>query len=300
MTTDYAEMEREFLSSLEADTGRDLAAWMSAIREQNLAHRNDIIDWLRHQGFMFAWASWLERIHHNGGRPIYLSPSALSGLGAPARKVDGEAARSVAAGGGTVAGPPASPGLDGASARPLPFRPPPLPRAPAAPYPAPGPPVRPFPAASTGAGAVGPSATGQSVTDGAAAGSSPGPAVRVSTPAVAGDAEIAAVLARGKAYRILAEHLLREIRVNVPGLQIGVVSGCIWLSTQSPFGALAVSARDVRLGLAARRAPSPALFAVGRLTGGPASISHVAVLSDARQVTPELLALVREASAGPA
>jgi hypothetical protein len=71
MSTDYAEMERDFVASLKEDTGRDLAGWMAAIGECGHSDRNAIIDWLRHQGFQFSWASWLERIHHNGGRLIY-------------------------------------------------------------------------------------------------------------------------------------------------------------------------------------------------------------------------------------
>ncbi|AGK58488.1 hypothetical protein HYPDE_34078 [Hyphomicrobium denitrificans 1NES1] len=71
MSTDYAEMERDFVASLKEDTGRDLAGWMVAIKECGHSDRNAIIDWLRHQGFQFSWASWLERIHHNGGRLIY-------------------------------------------------------------------------------------------------------------------------------------------------------------------------------------------------------------------------------------
>jgi hypothetical protein len=71
MSTDYAEMERDFVASLKEDTGRDLAGWMVAIGECGHSDRNAIIDWLRHQGFQFSWASWLERIHHNGGRLIY-------------------------------------------------------------------------------------------------------------------------------------------------------------------------------------------------------------------------------------
>lgn len=71
MSTDYAEMERDFVASLKEDTGRDLGAWMVAIRDCGHKDRNAIIDWLRHQGFQFSWASWLERIHHNGGRLIY-------------------------------------------------------------------------------------------------------------------------------------------------------------------------------------------------------------------------------------
>jgi hypothetical protein len=71
VSIDYAEVERQFLATLEEDSGRTLAAWMAAIDAQGLAHRNDIIDWLRRQGFMFSKASWLERIHNNGGKPIY-------------------------------------------------------------------------------------------------------------------------------------------------------------------------------------------------------------------------------------
>ena len=71
MATDFGEKEREFIDGLKENTGRDLGEWMQAISAAGLGHRNDIIDWLRHKGFMFSKASWLERIHHNGGKPIY-------------------------------------------------------------------------------------------------------------------------------------------------------------------------------------------------------------------------------------
>lgn len=71
MAKDYGEMEREFIAGLKEDTGRDLAEWMGAIAAQGFSNKNDAIDWLRGHGFVFNWASWLERIHANGGRPIY-------------------------------------------------------------------------------------------------------------------------------------------------------------------------------------------------------------------------------------
>lgn len=71
MATDYREMEREFVDGLTGDTGKDLDQWMLAIDNSGLTERNAIIDWLRFQGFQFSWASWLQRIHHNGGRLIY-------------------------------------------------------------------------------------------------------------------------------------------------------------------------------------------------------------------------------------
>ncbi|MDX2201752.1 MAG: DUF5655 domain-containing protein [Hyphomicrobiaceae bacterium] len=66
------EEEREFLAELKARSGQDLAGWMAAITAKGFSDKNETIDWLRTQGFPFARASWLERIHSNGGRPIYL------------------------------------------------------------------------------------------------------------------------------------------------------------------------------------------------------------------------------------
>ena len=74
MAADERQEEQQFLAELKARSGRDLADWMAAIAAQNFADKNDTIDWLRRQGFAFARASRLERIHSNGGRPIYQHP----------------------------------------------------------------------------------------------------------------------------------------------------------------------------------------------------------------------------------
>jgi hypothetical protein len=72
-------MEREFLNSLKPDTGKDLAEWMQIISAKQFKDKGEAIDWLRTQGFLFAKASWLERIHNNGGRPIYgVKPATVS------------------------------------------------------------------------------------------------------------------------------------------------------------------------------------------------------------------------------
>lgn len=71
MAKDELEEELEFLADLEARTGRDLAQWMTVIAAQGFSDKNQTIDWLRGQGIPFARASWLERIHNNGGKPIY-------------------------------------------------------------------------------------------------------------------------------------------------------------------------------------------------------------------------------------
>jgi hypothetical protein len=76
MSADEREEERRFLADLKARSGRDLAEWMAAIGAQGFADKNHTIDWLRAQGFPFARASWLERIHKHGGRPIYADDAA--------------------------------------------------------------------------------------------------------------------------------------------------------------------------------------------------------------------------------
>ena len=72
MARDFAEMEREFLGELKSETGKDLTQWMAAISAAGPVDRNATIDWLKSQGFAFSRASWLERIHSNGGRPVYI------------------------------------------------------------------------------------------------------------------------------------------------------------------------------------------------------------------------------------
>lgn len=71
MAKDYAEIEQEFIAGLKGQTGKDLGEWMGVIGGKAFSNKNDTIDWLRLQGFAFNWASWLERIHANGGVPLY-------------------------------------------------------------------------------------------------------------------------------------------------------------------------------------------------------------------------------------
>lgn len=100
MTKDEREAEREFLEGLKARTGRDLAEWMAAVAAQGFTDKNEIIDWLRGQGLPFARASWLERIHRNGGRPIHGDAPAGEAGDAPrptAAAVEARAAPALAA-----------------------------------------------------------------------------------------------------------------------------------------------------------------------------------------------------------
>ncbi|MCC7251633.1 hypothetical protein [Hyphomicrobium sp.] len=239
MSIDYGERERQFLETLKADTGRALDEWMAAIAAEGLTHRNDIIDWLRRQGFMFSKASWLERIHNNGGRPIY--------AGSERRR---------------------------AEARPR-ITVPPRPRPPAATEALPQAPPAPQPA--------------------------PQPAAPASTPA-ADPAAMDTLLARAKAYRPLAVYVIAEIRKKLPDVAVTPRDGYLVFTLRgTDFGLLAVSAKDLKLGLALAGAPpgvplEPARFP--SLRGAPPA-SHMAVLTDARQITSALLAAVVQAAGAP-
>jgi Domain of unknown function (DUF5655) len=231
MATDYAEKERAFIDGLKENTGRDLAEWMGAIAAQALPHRNDIIDWLRQQGFMFSKASWLERIHHNGGKPIY----ADSGKG-PARSRRADR-------------PPADA----------------QPAAPAA-----APPARP------------PKLT-------LVASSAPAPS----------SADLEALLAKAKAYRPLAQHVIARIKAARPGARFEARDSYVAIADPDEFAALGIGAKELRLHLALGEHPPDDLAkkaAPGGGLGKGQALSHMVVLTDARQIDQRLLDLVRLAA----
>lgn len=241
MTNHYGDKERDFLNALEADTGRTLAQWMEAIRAEGLSERNDIIDWLRRQGFRFSRASWLERVHHNGGKPIYADRP-------PATRTAERAAPSR----------PARPRRDA----PVPDVMRPMAQGGSAPLqraaPAPAVPQAPRPAAETYASA----------------------AANVVPLAFADplSPQIAEVTAKAKAYRPLADYLLREIAKAVPGATFAVRGQTIAVIKAREFATLAVSARELKLAL----------------DGGGAI-----ALTDARQVDGALLDAIRAAASRP-
>ncbi len=270
MATNFADKEREFLSSLEDDTGRDLAGWMAAIAEQNLPHRNDIIDWLRHQGFMFSKASWLERIHHNGGRPIYLDAAPvrlqLPRDARPALQVPGPAPASA---------PDADPEIV--------FTPPPVLGAPDQVRSATQPPER-APTAPAGAATA------------AADPAAPEPAPGEDDPAALDE-----LVARAKAYRPLAQYLLAEITRAVPAAVAQPKGSHVVITARHAFAALAVGPKELRLALDLGPRPFDETVKPARFAGPPPPnsglLTHMVVLTDARQVGPALLSLVKEAAA---
>lgn len=265
MAIDYGEKERQFLDSLLPDTGRSLADWIGAIRATGLTEKNEVIDWLRRQGFAFSKASWLERIHNNGGKPIY-----------------GEK-------GIRLARKP-SPSIQGA--KPLPQ---PRPQASLiAMPPLEAPPRLPPPAAESDprhpqshvivpphASALPPhETTGQPADDAAAT---------------------MTLLAKAKAYRPLAQYVLTEIKKIASTSEVKPHANHFTVGApDAPFAVLTVSARDVRLGLRLPGTPLDGGFVAARLGAAvppiPAAITHMIVLTDARQVNEALLQRVRHAA----
>jgi len=209
---DERDEEREFLVDLKARSGRDLAEWMAAITAQGFADKNDAIDWLRAQGFPFARASWLERIHNNGGRPIYLHQ--------PERAASGPVARP----------------------RPEKAAPPPPPPTP---------------------GEV---------------------------------AQLEKLLVAGKGYRPLYLLLEAQIRTALPGVTVAPKATCISLAHPREFAVVALLATELRLGLDLGERALDAQLQKPRIRGAGPAISHMAVITDARQVNADLLSLITTAN----
>ncbi|MGD9783953.1 MAG: DUF5655 domain-containing protein [Hyphomicrobiaceae bacterium] len=287
MSTDWRQKERDFLDSLLPDTGRDLGQWMALISSQNLPHRNDTIDWLRRQGFTFSRASWLERIHHNGGRPVYLDAADIA---ASEPKADSAAM--------VQGAPEAAPEPTSASAPPpqtdAEVAAPPSTRA-----------VEPDRVAATGplpARAVAkpdlrvvpaPVAT-EPV---AQAPHRPSPAEK--PPAPTASAGLDTVLDKAKAYRPLAQFVLREIEQRVPLFVASPAGSAIDLGGPARFGLIAVSGKDLRLALDLGEAPLKQPWERVRLpvtlARSSQPMTHMIVLTDVRQIDAALLDVVHQA-----
>jgi hypothetical protein len=242
MATDFGEKERQFIDGLKENTGRDLGEWMQAISGSGLDQRNDIIDWLRHQGLMFSKASWLERIHHNGGTPIY--------AGVPRE-----------------AAPP---------------------RPPRRRQSAPGTPAAPAMAVVEDAAISAPAAPPQSVTPPAAAPAAP------AAPA----ADIDTVLAKAKAYRPLAQLVLNKIKSVRPAAQLTPRESAIAFADPAVFAVLGITGKELRLHLALGDHPVDDTVRKGQAGAGLGkgdALSHMLVLTDARQIDARLMELIASA-----
>ena len=218
--------EREFLEGLKARTGRDLAEWMAAITAQGFSDKNEIIDWLRTEGLPFARASWLERIHRNGGLPIHAS--APPDVAAEPRGDERPAE---------------------AKSRPQP---------------------RPVRESKELPKAVGP-------------------------PADAA-ADLEKIVAAAKGYRPLYHMLEGQIRQAIPGVTFTPRARYVSLSAPNEFAAVTLHPTEVRIGLDLGDRPFDSQVQKAKLKGPGPAITHMVVLTDARQVNDQLLALIRGAN----
>jgi hypothetical protein len=230
MAKDEREEEREFLSGLKARTGRDLGEWMAAIAAQGFTDKNEIIDWLREQSLPFARASWLERIHRNGGKPIYSE--------SPPRKPTDKLRE------------PEQPSTSVVQ----PVEPSPKPSAPAI-----------------------------------------VPAARA--PSHAATQSLEKLIAAAKGYQPLYHLLESEMRTAVAELAIVAKAGYVSFGAPAEFAALTLHATELRLGLDLGDRPFDPLLQKAKLKGPGPAITHMAVLTDARQVNEELLAAITAANA---
>ena len=220
MTREAEEDEREFLAGLKTRTGRDLADWMAAIAAQGFADKNEVIDWLREQGLPFARASWLERIHKNGGKPIYSH--------APPSEAEGPVPNAASA-----------PRLQ----RPKPSRPAPA-----------------------------------------------------TAEAAAPDADaLEKIIAAAKGYRPLYHLLAAEMQKAIPGLPIAPRSGYLGIGAPAEFAALTLHATELRFGLGLGDHPFDAQLQPSKMRGPGPAITHMVVLTDARQINDELMSLLKAA-----
>jgi Domain of unknown function (DUF5655) len=218
MAADEREEEQRFLAELKTRSGRTLADWMALITAENFSDKNETIDWLRAQGFAFARASWLERIHSNGGRPIYQETAERAARAAP------------------------RPRAEKAARVPSPARPPPRPE--------------------------------------------PGEA-----------ALLEKLIAQAKGYRPLYLLLETELKRVVPSLRLSPAPTHISLVAPAEFAAVALTASEVRLGLALGEHAFDARLQRAKLKGLGGHITHMVVLTDARQVNADLIGLVLAANA---
>ena len=233
MAKDEREEEREFLDGLKARTGRNLAEWMAAIAARGFSDKNEIIDWLRSQGLTFARASWLERIHRNGGTPIHASASAD-----PAVVTGRDEARR--------AEPRRAPHLR-----------------------------------------VVPKAPEQDVH---------GFAEETDGPPADAAAAIEKLVAAAKGYRPLYRLLEARIRQAIPGARFSAQARHVSVGAPHEFAAITLQATEVRLGLALGDRGFEATLQKAKLRGPGPAITHMIVLTDARQIDDDLLALIATAN----
>jgi hypothetical protein len=112
-------------------------------------------------------------------------------------------------------------------------------------------------------------------------------------------ADLEALLAKAKAYRPLAQHVIARIKAERPGARFEARDTFVAIADPGEFAALGIGAKELRLHLALGEHPPDDLVkksAPGGGLGKGQALSHMVVLTDVRQIDQRLLDLVRRAA----
>jgi hypothetical protein len=111
--------------------------------------------------------------------------------------------------------------------------------------------------------------------------------------------DLAALLAKAKAYRPLAQHVLAQIKEARPGARFIPRTGFIAIADPGEFALLGIGTKELRLHLALGELACDHALKKGAAGGGLGKedvLSHMLVLTDARQIDRRFLDLVRLAA----
>jgi len=108
-------------------------------------------------------------------------------------------------------------------------------------------------------------------------------------------AQLEKLIAASKGYRPLYVLLEEAIRNAIPAVTIAPRSGHVSIGAPAEFAALAPLSTELRLGLGL--GPFDGSLQKPRIRGAGPHITHMLVLTDARQVDADLLALITTANA---
>lgn len=115
----------------------------------------------------------------------------------------------------------------------------------------------------------------------------------VAPPPAAEPDALAALLAKGKAYRMLADLVIAEAQRTLPDIVIAARGDLVVFCRPHTLAVLAVTPRELRLGLALADHPVAAPLVRPKGLGADPAITHMLLLNDARQVDPMLIAWLR-------
>ena len=126
----------------------------------------------------------------------------------------------------------------------------------------------------------------------------PPPLAPPAPPAAPTDAVAALekLISAAKGYRPLYQLVESALRGAIAGVILTPRAGYISVGAPAEFAAVTLHATEVRLGLDLGERPFDALIQKSKMKGPGPAISHMAVLTDARQVNSELLRLVETAN----